>query len=110
MVYFQYDAISTFNWLNADGRYVAAVLFPPKEVRLGYLEAMSTMFALGNPAERDEDFLGFGLKKNVPDYIDDFFSGTITEEEKKKQIEDGKLEKEIWEKLKKDDEKRLKLD
>ncbi|VDL73836.1 unnamed protein product [Nippostrongylus brasiliensis] len=64
------DAIATFNFLNAEGRYVAAALYPPDDLVVTDEEYGRAMNLLKSWDEVDENPMLMGLSDSVDHRID----------------------------------------
>ncbi|GMT25980.1 hypothetical protein PFISCL1PPCAC_17277 [Pristionchus fissidentatus] len=64
------DALATFNFLNAESRYVAAALYPPDDLAISDAEYGRAMCLLKNWDEMEENPLFNGLTGSNNDYDD----------------------------------------
>ncbi|GMR49217.1 hypothetical protein PMAYCL1PPCAC_19412, partial [Pristionchus mayeri] len=96
------DAMATFNWLNAEGRYVAAALYPPDDLMISNEEYGRAMSLLKNWDEVDENPLTVGLFASDNEYDDlvkKLWGGNMTFAEVKQALQISDEEKKDFKQL-----------
>ncbi|KAF8376607.1 nuaf-3 [Pristionchus pacificus] len=96
------DALATFNFLNAEGRYVAAALYPPDEMTITDAEYGRAMCLLKNWDEMEENPLFTGLNSSdygYDDLVKKLWGGNASWDEVKRALAPPDEEKKDWKQI-----------
>ncbi|GMS96834.1 hypothetical protein PENTCL1PPCAC_19009, partial [Pristionchus entomophagus] len=96
------DALATFNFLNAEGRYVAAALYPPDDLAITDAEYGRAMCLLKNWDEMEENplFIGWtGSNNDYDDLVKKLWGGNASWDEVKQALMPGDEDKKDWKQI-----------